>query len=325
MGTIGRWVCAGVALALSTLWAAGGDVTLDPALPTYAPERAVGGNLRSVGSDTMLNMMNLWMGSFREKHPAVRIQNEGKGSSTAPPALLETQAQFGPMSRAMSDEEKDRFIEKFGYAPTELRVAIDCIAIFVNKDNPVRSLTLEQLERIFSVAGPEQMTWGDVGVQDAGWADRPITLTGRNSASGTYKFFKKHACGGNDFKPTVQENPGSSGVVNAISRDPSAIGYSGIGYRTHDVRLVPIAFESGEEAFPPDPDYAYSGDYPLARFLYVYLNYDKRQRLDPLREEFVRMIFSKRGQEAVIKDGAYPVSAEIARKELLTLGLEPGF
>ena len=147
----------------------------------------------------------------------------------------------------------------------------------------------------------------------------------RNSASGTYKFFKKNACGGSDFKPTVQENPGSSGVVNAISRDPSAIGYSGIGYRTPDVRLVPIAFEPGEDAFPPDADYAFSGDYPLARFLYVYLNYDKRQAIDPLREEFVRMIYSKRGQEAVLKDGAYPLNAQLARKELQKLGLEPGF
>jgi phosphate transport system substrate-binding protein len=325
MGTIGRLLCVGAAALCLASPASAGVAAIDPALPAYTPERAVGGNLRSVGSDTMLNLMSLWTGSFEQKHPAVRIQVEGKGSSTAPPALLETQAQFGPMSRAMSDEEKDRFIEKFGYAPTELRVAIDCIAIFVNKDNPLESLTLEQLERVFSVAGPEQMTWGDLGVEDAGWADRPVTLTGRNSASGTYKFFKKHACGDNDFKPTVQENPGSSGVVNAISRDPSAIGYSGIGYRTPDVKLVRIAFEQDEDAFPPDPEYAYSGDYPLARFLYMYLNHDKRVKLDPLREEFVRMIYSKRGQEAVVKDGAYPLTADLSREELRKLGLEPGF
>jgi phosphate transport system substrate-binding protein len=325
MGIIGRLACAAACVLAIAASSGAQDVTVDPALPEYQPQGVVGGNLRSVGSDTMLNVMSLWAGSFREKHPAVRIQVEGKGSSTAPPALLETQAQFGPMSRAMSEEEKDRFIEKFGYAPTELRVAIDCIAIFVNKDNPVRSLTLAQLEQIFSVSGPDQVTWGDVGVTDAGWADRPITVTGRNSASGTYKFFKEHACGGNDFKPIVQENPGSSGVVNAISRDPSAIGYSGIGYRTPDVRLVPVAFEAGEEAFPPSPEYAFSGDYPLARFLYMYMNYDKRKELEPLREEFVRMIFSRRGQEAVVKDGAFPVSAQIARDELAKLGLKADF
>jgi phosphate transport system substrate-binding protein len=301
------------------------DVQVDPALPAYEPTRAVGGNLRSVGSDTMLNLVSLWSGVFRDKHPSVQVQVEGKGSSTAPPALLETQAQFGPMSRAMKDEEVDRFVERFGYEPTRLRVAIDCVAIYVNKDNPVESLTLSQLEQIFSVAGPERMTWGDVGVTDAAWSGKPITVTGRNSASGTYGYFKSVACGGNDFKPTVQENPGSSGVVNAVSRDPLAIGYSGIGYRTPDVKLVPLAFAPGETAVLPEPEHAYSGDYPLARFLYLYLNIDKREPLDALREEFLRLIFSREGQESVIKDGSYPVSADIAREELERIGIDPGF
>ncbi|MBZ0171388.1 MAG: phosphate ABC transporter substrate-binding protein [Phycisphaerales bacterium] len=305
--------------------ALGDDVRVDPELPAYAPSRVVGGNLRSVGSDTMLNLVSLWSGRFREAHPAVRVQVEGKGSSTAPPALLETQAQLGPMSREMGEEEVDQFVERFGFEPAALRVAIDCIAIYVNKDNPVESLSLDQLERIFSVSGPEKMTWGDAGVTDPAWRQKPITLTGRNSASGTYMFFKKIACGGNDYKPTVQENPGSSGVVNAVSRDPLAIGYSGIGYRTPDVRLVPLSFESGETAAPATMDAAYSGDYPLARFLYVYMNVDKRVALDPLREEFVRLIYSREGQEAVLKDGSFPVSATIARKELERVGLKPGF
>ena len=325
MAKLGLFVGACLCLAVTATAVIGGDVTVDKELPEYSPTHTVGGNLRSVGSDTMLNLVSLWAGSFEEKQPGVRVQVEGKGSSTAPPALLETQAQFGPMSRAMSDEEKDRFIDRFGYAPTELRVAVDCVAIFVNKDNPIESLTLDQLEQIFSVAGPEKMTWGDLGVTSDRWKDRPITLTGRNSASGTYKYFKKYACGGSDFKPTVQENPGSSGVVNAISRDPLAIGYSGIGYRTPDVKIVPIAFESGEEAFEPSVDYAYSGDYPLARFLYLYMNVDKRSTIEPLREEFVRLIYSRKGQEAVVKDGAYPLSAKIAREELVKLGLKPNF
>jgi len=321
----GRFVSACVCVAVCVAAVVGGGVEIDKELPDYKPEQTVGGNLRSVGSDTMLNLVGLWAGSFSEAHPAVRVQVEGKGSSTAPPALLETQAQFGPMSREMSPEEKDHFVEKFGYAPAQLRVAVDCVAIFVNKDNPIESLTIEQLEQIFSVAGPEKLTWGDVGVTQDGWKDRPITITGRNSASGTYKYFKKYACGGNDFKPTVQENPGSSGVVNAISRDPLAIGYSGIGYRTPDVKIVPLAFEQGEEAFSPTVDYAYSGDYPLARFLYLYMNIDKRETIDPLREEFIRLIFSRKGQEAVVKDGSFPLSAKIAREELRRLGLEPNF
>lgn len=324
MRNIRRWAAslAGVAITAAAMGA--GDVKVDPELPAYKPTRVVGGNVRSVGSDTMLNLMNLWTGAFKDKHPIVQ-QVEGKGSSTAPPALIEGQAQFGPMSREMGDAEVDHFVEKFGYEPTQLRVAIDCVAIFVNKDNPVESLSVEQLEQIFSVSGPERMTWGDVGVTEASWRDLPISLTGRNSASGTYKFFKQRACGDNDFKATVQENPGSSGVVNAISKDRAAIGYSGIGYRTPDVKIVPLSFSEGEEPSLPTLEAAYSGDYPLARFLYLYMNVDKRKPLDPLREEFVRLIFSREGQEAVIKDGAYPVSAEISRRELERVGLVPGF
>lgn len=325
MGALGRLVIvAGVLVGLGFDTRAG-DVTVDRELPAYNARQVVGGNLRSVGSDTMLNLVSLWAGAFRERHPSVQIQVEGKGSSTAPPALLENQAQFGPMSRPMSQEEVDRFVEHFGYEPMDLRVAIDTIGIYVNKDNPIVSLTMDQVEQIFSVAGPARMTWGDVGLTDLAWRDKPITVTGRNSASGTYGFFKEAALRGNDFKPSVQENPGSSGVVNAVSRDPLAIGYSGIGYRTPDVRLVPLSFSPGEDAVMPTPESAYAGEYPIARFLYLYMNIDKRSKLDPLREEFVRFIFSREGQEAVIKDGAFPVTAEIAREEFNRLGLEAGF
>lgn len=318
-----RVIGAGLLMACSV--AAGTDLQVDPELPKYEPRETVGGDLRSVGSDTMVNLVTLWASRFRAVHPSVRVQVEGKGSSTAPPALLNTQAQFGPMSREMGEEEIDSFVDRFGHKPTGLRVAIDCIAVYVNKDNPVESLSLDQVEQIFSVAGPEKMTWGDVGVTDAAWKNKPITLTGRNSASGTYKYFKKVACGGNDYKPTVQESPGSAGVVNAVSRDPSAIGYSGIGYRTPDVKVVPLSFAEGETASPPTMEAAYAGDYPVARFLYLYLNYDKQKPLDPLRAEFIRFIFSRDGQEAVLKDGSFPVSAGIARKELLRVGIDPGF
>ncbi len=316
-------LAAGLLTAASVVNAVG--VEVDPALPKYEPRETVGGNLRSVGSDTMVNLMQLWASRFRAVHPSVRVQVEGKGSSTAPPALLKRQSQFGPMSRQMEEEEIDRFVDQFGHKPTGLRVAIDCIAVYVNKDNPIESLTLAQVEQIFSVAGPEKMTWGDVGLTDPAWRDRPITLTGRNSASGTYKYFKKVACGGHDYKPTVQESPGSAGVVNAVSRDVTAIGYSGIGYQTPDVREVPLSYEEGETPAPPTMEAAYTGDYPVARFLYLYLNYDKQKPLDPLRREFIRFIFSREGQEAVVKDGAFPISADIARKELERVGIEPGF
>lgn len=323
-----RSLSVAVAGVLAAAPSAAQDVVIDSELPSYeeVARRSgdVGGDLRAVGSDTMLNLMQLWGRELRKYHPAVQPQVEGKGSSTAPPALEENQAQFGPMSREMDPSEVDRFVEAFGYEPTELRVAIDCVAIFVHRDNPIESITLGQLERAFTVAGGD-LTWKDLGVTAPRFRDRPVSLYGRNSASGTYKFFKEVACGGSDFKPTVKENPGSAGVVNAVSRDIYGIGYSGIGYRTPDVRLVPVAYESGETPALPTPEAAYSGEYPLARFLYVYTNRDPREPVDPLRAAMARLIFSREGQEAVVKDGAFPVSADLARVELEKLGLEPGF
>mgnify|MGYP006287032985 CR=1 FL=1 len=325
MATTFRKLVVGATAAVvgaSALMASGPQI--DSKLPTYRPVSGVSGNIKSIGSDTMNNLMTLWGEEFKGFYPAVQIEVEGKGSSTAPPALIQGQAQFGPMSRAMKASEIDAFEQRFGYKPTALRTAIDALAVFVHKDNPIEEISIQQLTDVFSVAG-EDMTWGDLGVRDRAWANRPVSLYGRNSASGTYKFFKNIACCGHDFKPTVQENPGSSGVVNAVSRDHAAIGYSGIGYRTPDVRIVPLSFSEGEAPVFPTLEAANSGEYPLARFLYLYLNLDKSKPLDPLREQFVRLIFSREGQEAVIKDGAFPVSAPIARAELERLGLTPDF
>lgn len=297
---------------------------VDPGLPEYRAVAGVSGGIKTQGSDTMLNMAGHWGEAFGTFYPAVRFQTEGKGSSTAPPALLERQAQFGLMSRAMEPEELSLFVERQGYEPTQLRVAIDCVAVFVHADCPLDEITLEQIERVFSVAGAD-MTWGDLGVSEPGWRDRPIALYGRNSASGTYKFFKKAAMGRQDFKPSVKESPGSGGVIGAVGGDRFGMGYSGVGYATSSVKALRIAFAEGEQAFPPSVEYAYSGDYPLARFMYVYLNKDPREQLDPLREAFVRLVFSRQGQEAVLRDGSFPVSAELARRELAKLGLEANF
>lgn len=316
-------------LALAALIAASaatafGQVQVDPALPSYTAVSGVSGSVKSVGSDTLNNLMTLWAEDFNQFYPNVSIEIEGKGSSTAPPALIEGLAQFGPMSRAMKSSEIDQFESKFGYKPTEVRVAVDALAVFVHKDNPIESLSLDQVAAIFSVQGPNSMTWGDLGLTGE-WANRPISLYGRNSASGTYGFFKEVALGNKDFKPTVKEQPGSSSVVQGIATDKFAIGYSGIGYATADVRAVPLSIETGDEAFPANADYAYSGDYPLARFLYIYMNHRPNAQLDPIRREFVRLMFSRQGQEITIKDGYFPVSAKIAREDLAKLGVRAGF
>lgn len=298
-------------------------VTVDEAFPSYQRARGVSGSLKSMGSDTMNNVMAQLAAVFNRFYPNVQIEIEGKGSSTAPPALMENQAQFGPMSRPMRSSEIDEFERRFGFPPTLLRVGIDCLAVYVHRDNPVREISMEQITRAFSVRGPD-MTWGDLGVDEPGWADRPLSLYGRNSASGTYDFFKQFALGGADFKSSVKEQPGSSGVVQAVGRDRYAIGYSGIGYKTAAVRAVPIVVD-GHAAASPDYQSATSGQYPLARFLLVYVNFDERQGLDPLRREFIRMVYSRQGQEAIIREGYYPVGPETAREDLRKVGIEPSF
>lgn len=310
---------AGVLLSAS---AAVGQV--DPDLPEYTPTQGVFGTLKSVGSDTLNNLMTLWTQEFTKFYPSVKPEIEGKGSSTAPPALIEGQSQFGPMSREMKSSEMDKFEAEFGYKPSHIRTAIDCLAVYVHKDCPLDEMSIPQITRVFSVAGPD-MTWGDLGVTDPAYANKPINLYGRNSASGTYAYFKDVGLAKNDFKATVKEQPGSSAVVQAVATDRFGMGYSGIGYKTADVKPLHVSFDEGEEAFPAEGEYAYTGDYPLARFLYIYLNYDARKGLDPLREEFVKLVFSKQGQEVVLKDGYIPVTSDIAREDLESLGVEPGF
>lgn len=317
-----------VALLAGTILVTGstfGQVTVDPALPDYKPRQGVSGNMKSVGSDTMNNLMTLWAEGFRKFYPNVQIEIEGKGSSTAPPALIAGTSQFGPMSRAMKSAEIDQFEAKFGYKPTALPTALDMLAVYVHKDNPIRGLTLPQVDAIFSKTrkggySSDIRTWGQVGLTGA-WASRPMSLYGRNSASGTYGYFKEHALFNGDFKDEVKEQPGSSSVVQGVASDRYAIGYSGIGYKTADVLAIPLALDANSPMVPADPAHAYTGDYPLARFLYLYVNYKPGTQLDPLRAEFIRFVFSKQGQAEVVKDGYFPVTAAIAKKALESVGL----
>ncbi len=331
----GHWLAAPVlvaALAASgPVAAAQAGVTVDPTLAAYQAQGAVSGSLKSIGSDTMNNMMALWSEGFRALHPGVKIEIEGKGSSTAPPALIAGTANFGPMSRRLKGREIDAFEQRFGYEPVQLRTSIDMLAVYVHKDNPLAGLTLQQVDAIFSKArkggyGKDITTWGDLGLAGQ-WRDKPISLYGRNSASGTYGYFKKHALFKGDYKDSVKEQPGSSSVVQGVASDRYGIGYSGIGYRTSDVRAVPLSAETGPEPryMAAEADNAYSGDYPLARFLYLTVNYQPGSQLDPLRREFVRYVFSRDGQEAVIKDGYLPVPSAVCATELRLLDITPTF
>ena len=293
---------------------------IDPALPEYKAVSGVSGNLNSIGSDTLNNLMTLWAEGFKKAYPNVNVQIEGKGSSTAPPALIEGTAQIGPMSRMMKAEEVDAFEKKYGYKPTEVKVAIDALAVFAHKDNPLKGLTMKQVDSIFSqtrkLGGEEITDWGQLGL-DA-WKGRPISIFGRNSASGTYGFFQEHALAKGDYRSNVKEQPGSSAVVQGVGSDLYAVGYSGIGYKTSGVRTVPLSTD-GTNFADATYDNALSGDYPLARFLVVYVNKKPGESLDLMTLEFLKFVLSKEGQMVVEKDGYFPVPAEVAAEVVESL------
>ena len=310
------------AAALTALLATGAQaspVTVDSAIGPYAKVGGVSGNLNSIGSDTLNNLMTLWAEGFKQAYPNVRIQIEGKGSSTAPPALISGTAQVGPMSRAMKPTELDEFEKKFGYPPTKVRVAIDALAVYVNKDNPLEKLSMAQVDAIFSktrsCGGTADIgTWGALGLEGT-WAKQPISLYGRNSASGTYGFFKEHALCNGDFKDTVKEQPGSASVVQGVAEDKAGVGYSGIGYKTSGVKALALAAKDGEPFISTDAENVYSGKYPLARFLYVYVNQPPNQPADPLVKQFLLYVLSQQGQQVVVKDGYLPLTPKMIEQE----------
>ena len=298
-------------------------IKVDEALTPYVAAEGIAGNLSSVGSDTLNNLMTYWSEAFRKLYPGVNIQVEGKGSSTAPPALISGLAQLGPMSRTMKATEIDDFEKEHGYKPTAIRVAVDALAVFVNKDNPLEGMTIPQADAVFSKSRRQGFDsdiaeWGGLGLA-GDWAARPISLYGRNSASGTYGFFKEHALKNGDYKDTVKEQPGSAAVVQGVSVDRFGIGYSGIGYATPGVRALPMAAKAGMPFIAATQENAYSGKYPLARFLYVYINKEPGKKLDPLTREFLRLVLSREGQEICAKDGYFPVPATVATEELRKL------
>ena len=295
-------------------------VSVDAGVPEYKAVSGISGNLSSVGSDTLANLMTLWAESFKRSYPNVNIQIQAAGSSTAPPALTEATSNFGPMSRKMKSKEIASFEDRYGYKPTAIPVAIDALAVYVNKDNPVKGLSIPDVDAVFSstrkCGGDKNITkWGSLGLTD-NWKNRDIQIYGRNSVSGTYGYFKKKALCKGDYKNNVNEQPGSASVVQSVSSSVNGIGYSGIGYKTSGVRAVPLTKKVGGKYIEATPANAVSGKYPLSRFLYVYVNKHPNKELAPLDKEFIKLILSRQGQEVVIKDGYIPLPEKVVKKYL---------
>ncbi|BCR06789.1 phosphate-binding protein PstS [Desulfuromonas versatilis] len=314
---------AALVTAVAVPGAGASPIEVDKGLPGYAKTQGVAGNLNSIGSDTLNNLMTFWAEGFRKAYPNVNIQIEGKGSSTAPPALIEGTAQIGPMSRPMKQSEIEAFEKKYGFKPTAIGVALDSLAVFVNKDNPIESLSLTQVDAIFSKtrkggAVEDIVTWGQVGLNGE-WAGKPISLYGRNSASGTYGFFKEHALSKGDYKDIVKEQPGSASVVLSVTEDKAGIGYSGIGYKTSGVKAIALSKKDGEQAYEPTYESVLEGKYPLGRMLFLYVAKKPNEPLPKMVEEFLKYVLSKEGQEIVVKDGYLPLPAKIAEKQLASV------
>lgn len=310
------------ALILGFLSSGSYALEVDSNIENYEKIDGISGNLSSVGSDTLANLMTLWAESFRKFYPSVNVQIQAAGSSTAPPALIEGTSNFGPMSRKMKSKESEAFEAKYGYKATPIPVAIDALAVFVNKDNPIEGLDIKQVDAIFSATRKcggksDILTWGDAGVKGS-LSSQQIQLYGRNSVSGTYGYFKKKALCKGDYKNNVNEQPGSASVVQGVTKSINGIGYSGIGYKTSGVKTVALS-KNGSDFIPATPEAAVSGKYPLGRFLWVYVNKAPNKDLSPIEKEFIKMVLSKEGQQVVIKDGYIPLNKEVVQKYLSQL------
>ncbi|MCL4125063.1 UNVERIFIED_CONTAM: hypothetical protein GTU68_000788 [Idotea baltica] len=289
---------------------------VDAALPDYQKASGVSGKLSSVGSDTLANLMTLWAEEFKREYPNVSIQIQAAGSSTAPPALTEGTAGFGPMSRKMKDKEIGAFEAKYGYKPTPIRVAIDALAVYTHKDNPIEGLSIAEVDAIFSATrkcghSEDITSWSQLGSNLGN-----IQIYGRNSVSGTYGYFKKKALCKGDFKNNVNEQPGSASVVQGVTKSLNGIGYSGIGYKTSGVKALALSKKPGGKMVAATKANAANGTYPLSRYLYIYVNKAPNKPLTPIDREFIKMVLSKTGQKVVVKDGYVPLPIGVVEKEL---------
>lgn len=297
-------------------------------LPSYEVQPGIAGDISSVGSDTLAGLMTRWSERFRELQPDVNIQVQAGGSATAPPALAEGVSTIGPMSRKMRRAEIEAFRERYGYAPLEVPLAIDAIAILVHRDNPLRAIALSQLDRIFSAnalcaAGMPLMRWSEVLPEEAPATLRslPVQPVGRNAASGTYGFFREQVLCGGDYQSRMYELPGSASVVQAVAMDRRAIGYASIGFRNASVRVLPVAGADGA-AVAPTRKTIVDRRYPLARTLFAYVNRAPGRPLPQPERAFLDFVLSAPGQAEVPAQGYLSLPEDLVRATRKILGLD---
>lgn len=323
----------------TTLIQSGNDSIIEP----YQPSQDIKGRVTIVGSTTMQPLMTKLAAAFRSFQPKAQFGVEGQGSGESIREFMlglslqhrgdksggggtqgSSSSDLLASSRPLTDQEIKGFVSNHGYEPIGIPIAMDAVAIYVHNENPIGSLTLEQVDAMFSSTlkrskGGRLTTWGQLGLKDQ-WSQQPLHLHGRNKKSGTRDFFKHVALLDGELSADVQEQPGSASEILAIAQDPLAVGYAGVGFQGSMVRIVPLAADSGGTALLPSPETVSNGQYPLARPLYLYVNKNPNGKLDPVVGEFLKFVNSRQGQETVARASFYPLSAAQISRNLELLG-----
>jgi phosphate transport system substrate-binding protein len=299
--------------------AAYGEGPVTQGLPLYRPADPMSGEITLCGSDTMAQLANGWIDSFRRFHPDVKFKVEVNGSRSALSSLIDGTATFGMLSRTITDEEITAFQTKFGYPPKLLVPSYERIAIYVNKECPVQNLTVAQIHSIFAQDGKAR-TWGDVGLSGA-WANRSISLHGRGGTTGSTVYFQTIILRGENFDDKLVEHASNQQLIEALEQNPDGIGYAGLMFQTPNLKAVPLSARAGLPAVAVDSIEADQGQYPLMRPLQIVVKQAPGQELKPVEREFLKYIFSRMGQEDVIKGGFQPIPGSHARFALGSVGV----
>lgn len=314
---------------------------VDSGIASYVPKTGISGGIAIAGSDTMQPIIAKIASAFRQWQPNIKLAVQGGGSDAAMIAFVQNIAASRrgdgnvrghlssndvtilASSRPLTEAERQTFHSRYGFEPTEVPIALDAVAIYVNYQNPLEGLTLDQLDAIFSKtrkrgAAAAITTWGQLGLQE-GWEQQPIRLYGRDKRSGTRTFFLHTALLNGELNPDLREAPGTAMEILDLSRDAAGIGYAGIGFQASTVRILPIAEKAGAPFVLPTAESATNGSYPLARPLYLYAKRSPKGELDADVAEFLKFVNSREGQETIAKAGVFPLSASQVTTNLQAL------
>lgn len=273
-------------LAFFTVACGGGDKT-----ETQQQQESV---ITVKGSDTMVQLAQRWSEQYMQGKKNVQVQVTGGGSGTGISALINGTTDICAASRPMKDSEKQQLLQKYQSSGVEVKVARDGLTVFLNTDNGVKDMTLEQIKGIYT---GKITNWKDVGGKNA-----PIVLYGRENSSGTYEFFKEHVLNKEDFANTMQALPGTAAVVNAVKRDPNGIGFGGVGY-SEGLKECGIKVTADAPAYLPTKENIMSEQYPISRFLFLYL----RKTPEGEIKNFLDYILGPEGQKVITNEGFFPV------------------